>query len=141
MSADVSDGTTHPIGVLPLDPKTGRAPSGPRGHRVLGMVPELRRDGLNTVVKAWRDYGDVVDIRIFGPRHAYLLAHPDHVRHVLQDHLQNYPKHPIAYGALKDTLGNGVLTAEGSYWLRQRRLMLPALHRQRIASLGGRMVT
>src|SRR4029077_17068449 len=41
----------------------------------------------------------------------------------------------------KRLLGNGLLTSEGALHLRQRRLMQPAFHRERIASSGQRMVT
>jgi cytochrome P450 len=120
-------------------PRATRQAPGPRGHWLFGNVPALRRDPLQTLVDAWRGYGDVVHLRMGGPLHAYLLAHPDHVRHVLQDDNPNYPKHPFNNGALMDTIGLGLLTSAGQFWLRQRRLIQPAFHRQRIAELGAVM--
>jgi cytochrome P450 len=57
---------------------------------------------------------------------------------VLQDNARNYHKSPL-YDKLRLSLGNGLLTSEGPYWLRQRRLAQPAFHRQRIATLAAVM--
>src|SRR6185436_10561047 len=40
----------------------------------------------------------------------------------------------------KRLLGEGLLTSEGEFHLRQRRLAQPAFHRQRIAGYGATMV-
>ena len=40
---------------------------------------------------------------------------------------------------LRISLGNGLLTSEDDFWLRQRRIAQPAFHRQRIAALAGVM--
>ncbi|TMA18139.1 MAG: cytochrome P450 [Deltaproteobacteria bacterium] len=47
-------------------------------------------------------------------------------------------EHP-SYSLLRRLVGNGLLTSEGSFWLRQRRLAQPAFHRQRIAAMAARM--
>ena len=65
-----------------------------------------------------------------GPYHGYLVSDPAGIRHVLQDNYRNYHKSPL-YERLKDEVGNGLLTSEDSFWLRQRRLAQPAFHRQR----------
>ena len=88
---------------------------------------------------AWRTYGDVSRLRIMRQYEAYLLVHPDSVKHVLQEDNPNYPKHPFNNGKLKAMVGEGLLTSEGSFWLRQRRLIQPAFNRQRLASLGTLM--
>jgi cytochrome P450 len=51
---------------------------------------------------------------------------------------RNYRKSPL-YNKLRTVLGNGLLTSEGGFWLRQRRIVQPAFHRQRIAALAGVM--
>jgi cytochrome P450 len=60
------------------------------------------------------------------------------VRHVLQDNAANYRKSPL-YDTLRQSLGDGLLTSEGAFWLRQRRIAQPAFHRQRIAALAATM--
>jgi cytochrome P450 len=37
------------------------------------------------------------------------------------------------------SIGNGLLTSEDEFWLRQRRIAQPAFHRQRIEALAGMM--
>jgi len=63
--------------------RDGRVPPGPRGNLLLGSIPEIRRDDVHAFLHAWRGHGDTVRFR--GPLALYLLAHPDAVKHVLQD--------------------------------------------------------
>jgi cytochrome P450 len=114
-----------------------RLPPGPRGLPLLGMMLAVRRDPTGVFLRAARRFGDVVYFRI-GPRHGYVITNPDDVRHVLQDNARNYRKSPL-YDKLRVVLGNGLLTSEGDFWLRQRRIAQPAFHRQRVAELAGVM--
>jgi len=98
----------------------------------------MRRDPLGFVSALARDYGDVVLLRM-GPLQAYLLHHPDGVKHVLQDNNQNYVKGPII-ARTKVLIGDGLFTSEGDFWRRQRRLAQPAFHRERIAGFAAAMV-
>ena len=66
------------------------------------------------------------------------MTNPADIRHVLQDNARNYRKSPL-YDKLRVLVGNGLLTSEGDFWLRQRRIAQPAFHRQRIAALAGVM--
>ena len=101
------------------------------------MLPAIRRNPLAVFADAARRYGDVVSFRI-GPRRGFLITNPRDVRHVLQDNARNYHKSPL-YEKLRISLGNGLLTSEDDFWLRQRRIAQPAFHRQRIAALAGVM--
>jgi cytochrome P450 len=114
-----------------------RLPPGPRGVPFLGMLPAVRRSPTTVFLDAARRYGEVVYFKI-GPRHGYLVTNPADIRHVLQDNARNYKKSPL-YDKLRMLLGNGLLTSEGDFWLRQRRIAQPAFHRQRIAELAGVM--
>lgn len=85
-----------------------------------------------------RQYGDVVRMRFFlWP--AYLVSHPDGVRHVLQENHRNYSKDMYAYLIFQPLLGRGLVTNEGESWLHQRRLMQPAFHRKRLDAFGTLM--
>jgi cytochrome P450 len=112
-------------------------PPGPRGLPFLGVLPAVRRDPTGVFVNAARRFGDVVYLKI-GPRRGYLITNPADIRHVLQDNARNYHKSPL-YEKLRMSLGNGLLTSEDDFWLRQRRIAQPAFHRQRIAALAGVM--
>jgi cytochrome P450 len=101
------------------------------------MLPAVRRNPTAVFLDAARRYGEVSYFKI-GPRHGFLVTNPADVRHVLQDNARNYRKSPL-YDKLRVLLGNGLLTSEGDFWLRQRRIAQPAFHRQRIAALAGVM--
>lgn len=123
----------------PSNFSAGRPAPGPRGRFLLGSIPDLARDPLATFMDAWRTYGDVARLHLFRRQPVHLLAHPDDIRHVLQEDNPNYPKNPFNMDKLKAIVGEGLLTSGGSYWLRQRRLIQPAFHRQRLAALGPLM--
>lgn len=115
-----------------------KAPS-PPGDAVLGHLREVQRDQLGFVLRAREGCGDVSRFRfILLPAH--LLAHPDHVKHVLVDNHRAYDKQTKGFQALRLVLGNGLLTSEGDFWRRQRRIAQPAFHKERIAAFGASMV-
>lgn len=122
---------------LPITNTQMDLPPGPRGVPLLGMLPAVRRDPIGAFMDGALRYGDVAYFKI-GPRNGFLATRPDDIRHVLSDNARNYRKSPL-YDKLKGPLGNGLLTSEGDYWLRQRRLAQPAFHRQRVAGLAGVM--
>lgn len=97
--------------------------------------PDLWQNPLQTLVDAAREYGDVVCLDPH-ERRIYLLTHPDHVKHVLQDNYRNYRRDADSFKLLA---GNGLIVSEGDFWLRQRRLIQPAFHRQQIAALTATM--
>ena len=101
------------------------------------MLPAVRRNPTSVFLDAARRYGEVSYFKI-GPRRGFLITNPADIRHVLQDNARNYRKSPL-YEKLRVVLGNGLLTSEGDFWLRQRRIAQPAFHRQRIAALAGVM--
>jgi cytochrome P450 len=105
----------------------------------LGVWPRLREDPVKFLIDAAREHGDVVAFRV-GPIQAVLLRHPDAVKHVLVDNNHNYDKATRGYDVLRRFLGNGLLTSEGDFWRRQRRIAQPAFHRKRIADFGEIMV-
>lgn len=120
------------------DLNASRIASGPRGHLLLGVLPEARRDVLGLLLGTARQYGDVARYRL-GPMTSHLISHPDGVRRVLQDHVENYTKDHFSYRLVSRVAGNGLLTSQGSFWLRQRRLAQPAFHRQRISAMAEGM--
>jgi cytochrome P450 len=101
------------------------------------MLPAIRRDPLGVFERMRATYGDVVHFHV-GRRHGFLVSRPEYIGHVLQGNYQTYHKSPL-YEKLRPLLGNGLLLSEDSFWLRQRRLIQPAFHRQRVAHLSSVM--
>jgi cytochrome P450 len=116
---------------------TLRHPPGPKGKLLGGNFTAFRRDSLAYLQKAASDYGDVVYFR-FGPQDVFFLNHPDYIKDVLVTHHQSFMKGRALQRA-KRLLGEGLLTSEGEFHRRQRRLAQPAFHRGRIASYGAVM--
>jgi cytochrome P450 len=114
-------------------------PRGPRGHVLLGSGPDFARDQLGFYTACAREYGDVVPVR-FGPRRGLLIYHPEAIEEVLVTRSRDFIKSP-GVRLLERVLGNGLLLSEGGVWLRQRRLVQPAFHRQRVATYGEVMTT
>ena len=103
-----------------------------------GLVTRGRRRPLQFLVDGWRRFGDVFRYQS-GPWVFHLVSHPDYVKHVLQDHYKNYPRSRF-YNLIKLALGEGLVTSEGDFWRRQRRMAQPAFQRQRVQSFAGVMV-
>lgn len=118
---------------------TSDLPPGPPGHPILGHLPEFARDTLGFVESCARDYGDIVRFRLAG-RTAYLLNDRDAIEHVLVTDHRNFIKHTFFWRHVGAIFGRGLLTNEGESWLRQRRLIQPAFHRDQVAAYGKVMV-
>ncbi len=114
-----------------LPPKT-------RTYPFLGAIPDMARDPLAFLLNAALTHGRLVRLEL-GPRRMYLATHPDDLQYILVDNQRNFRKGP-SYDAVRPMLGQGLVTAEGDAWLRQRRLMQPAFHRHQIANMGAVMV-
>lgn len=101
------------------------------------FMVEIARNPLAMMIAMKEEHGDIAHWRI-GPQHLYLFSHPDLIRDVLVTNAKNFHKSRGLERA-KRLLGNGLLTSEGEFHLRQRRLAQPAFHRQRIASYAVTM--
>jgi cytochrome P450 len=117
-----------------IAPRSSRDAPGLKG--LLSGWP-LTYEPLAFLEKMFRDYGDVFAVRILNLR-VYSIAHPEGIKHVLQENHRNYRK-SFDYKILARLLGQGLVTSEGSLWLSQRRLMQPTFHRQKVAGFGALM--
>ena len=118
----------------------GRAvPPGPPGDPLLGHYRGLQGDRLAYFTRAFLEHGDVVRFHFLGLP-CTLLAHPDHVDQVFTKNHRIYTKQTRGYDRMREFLGNGLVTSEGSFWLRQRRIAQPAFHKKRIEAFADVMV-
>jgi cytochrome P450 len=114
-------------------------PPGPEQGFFDGLRSPLRQDPLGFMSRAAREYGDIVCLRFFNFR-TILLFHPDHIEDVLVNNAKKFIKGRVLR-ANRHLFGNGLLTSEGDFWLRQRRMMQPAFHRNRIAGYATTMTS
>ncbi|MHB8419503.1 MAG: cytochrome P450 [Myxococcales bacterium] len=118
-----------------------RAPLFRGDFRILGSAREFQGDPIRTFFKAHAACGDVARIEMpVAPHVVHILNHPDHVRRVLVDNQKAYGKGSRGYLRLRETLGYGLVTSEGDFWKRQRRIANPAFHHERIAHFSEVMV-
>jgi cytochrome P450 len=121
------------VGSAPLPP-------GPEPHFLVGHLPEIRRGVLDFFTRCAAEYGDVTTVR-FGLKRIILLTHPDHVEQVLVSGTHNFRKRFFGLALNRTLVGNGLFISEGDFWRRQRRLVQPAFHKDRIAAYGEVMAT
>lgn len=122
----------------PLAQTTRDTPPGPKGHWLRGDIKEFRTGPLEYLTDCHRRFGDVFAFRL-GPRRIWMLNHPDLVEEVLVTKNKHFQKH-FALRSAKHSLGEGLLTSEGDFWRRQRRMAQPAFHRERIQTYARVMV-
>ena len=113
-------------------------PPGPKSRGIIGNFPLGSRDPLGLYTQWARQYGDIFYYRAFS-RHIYFLNNPDFAKYVLMTNYQGFIKGE-AVRFNRRIFGNGLLTNEGDSWLKHRRLIQPAFHRDRIESYGNTMV-
>ena len=112
-------------------------PPGPEQGFFDGLRSPMRRDPLSFMTRVAREYGDIVCLRFFHIR-TFLITNPDLIEDVLITNAKKFIKGRVLR-ANRHIFGDGLLTSEGDFWLRQRRMMQPAFHRARIANYASTM--
>jgi cytochrome P450 len=106
--------------------QTPGVPPGPTDGFDLGGNDE----SLARLGRYFAEFGDIY--RVFAPARGvynYVINHPDHIKRVLLSNHRNYTKGE-GMDRVKILLGNGIMTSEGDFWRRQRRMMQPSFHRR-----------
>jgi len=101
-------------------------PPGPAEGFDLGGSDE----SLARLRRYFTEFGDIY--RVFAPGRGvynYVINHPDDIKRVLLSNHRNYTKGE-GMDRVKILLGNGIMTSEGDFWRRQRRMMQPSFHRR-----------
>ncbi|GAC1377890.1 MAG: cytochrome P450 [Hymenobacter sp.] len=118
------------VGQFPL-------PQVPRWRSLLRSFA-LANDPLPVLNAVLARYGDTVELFIGGVEKSILTRDPGLIQHILQKNHRNYAKSKFTRGFSR-YVGHGLLTNDGPDWLRQRRLIQPGFHRQRVAGLTALM--
>src|SRR3954462_4901175 len=116
----------------------GALPAGPRGIPFLGNTVELLADPLAFLSRISREYGDVVRFTVPGQK-VYLLNHPDAIEETLKASGEDLIKDDFTQ-RLSIAVGRGLLTSDGEFWRRQRKLAQPAFHHHRVRAYADTMV-
>jgi cytochrome P450 len=129
VALSLSSSTTRPIGDMPTV----------KGRFLFGNLTDFRADPVDLFVRSSREFGGHVRFRI-GPQRFVLVTDPASAHKILVDNAKSYDKQTRGYARLRLLLGNGLLTSDGAFWLRQRRIAQPAFHRDRIAGFADTMI-
>ncbi len=103
---------------------------------VTGLFGQFRTDTLRLYDRLHREHGDIVQGRFFNAPVVFVFK-PEFVKHILQDNARNYIKSQFTMNIIRYFSQENVFTSDGDFWLRQRRLMQPMFHKQRISGFGS----
>lgn len=113
-------------------------PPTPPGLPYFGQLFDAWRNPLELFTRVRREHGRIVQLNFTSMRYV-IVSSAEAAKHVLVDEHRKYRKSQN-YDGLKFLLGTGLLTSEGDFWLKQRRLAQPAFHRDRLVALADTMV-
>jgi cytochrome P450 len=114
-------------------------PPGPRGHWLLGSLPEIQRDMPQALLDVTRAYGGITRLRM-GPVPMYLVADAELITEMIARRPGEFTKSARTRASLGGHLGDGLITLEGDEHRRHRRLMQPVMHTQAVAAQAATMV-
>ncbi|TMD62959.1 MAG: cytochrome P450 [Chloroflexi bacterium] len=119
---------------------TATLPAGPKGLPVVGNALQFQRDPLAFMRRTQQQFGRMAHLRL-GNETVVTFFRPEHVRYFLMEHPRNFIKPNLGNGAnLKAFLGDGLLTTDGEFHRKQRRLVQPAFHKKRVEGYADVMV-
>lgn len=113
-------------------PTAASLPPGPSSWTAWRLGLAFSRDPLRLFLDMARQYGDVAHARL-GPWHFVLLSQPEPIEEVMVKHPRDFTKEK---GPARQIIGNGLLVSDGPFHMRQRRMLQPAFHRDRLALYG-----
>ncbi len=103
------------------------------GRNFIARHREFFKDPLHFALDKRASYGDFFRSHML-LRNIFFLSKPEGVKEVLQSQQKHYRKSP-AYDQLKLALGNGLVTSEGDFWRKQRRLAQPAFYKTQLEAI------
>lgn len=116
-------------------------PKGFTGVRTMLRSYKFLKDPISFVSNNMRLYGNSYSAWL--PQYPYFIITQDaaFINHVLRDNHTNYHKSPLTAGRVAEYLGNGMLFLNGESWLKQRRLIQPGFHREKIQALYQNVIS
>jgi cytochrome P450 len=119
-------------------PATKRPP-GPKGHFLLGVLPEIREEDVKYATRMARQYGDIVFFKVVNIP-TYLISHPRYIEEILVTNYRNFIK-AIYLRESRALFGDGLLTSDGDTWVRERRMGQRAFRHEHIDTYARTIVS
>jgi cytochrome P450 len=108
-----------------------------KGNPLLGNLPEFARDRLNLMVRM-AEQGDVVAMR-FGRIPVILFNRPEDLQGILVEHDYDFDKGYLTHSVFRPPIGDSILSSEGDFHHRQRKLMAPSFQPRTVANYAEDM--
>ena len=122
-------------------PTTKKKYNLPKGYSLLEATlktKEFLKNPVTFIAKSMAHFGSTEYTAILGYNSKVILTkNPNFISYVLKDNNRNYEKSDFVSGRARNFLGNGLVFNNGADWLKQRRLIQPAFHRQKLKGLYG----
>ncbi|MFH6995287.1 cytochrome P450 [Flavobacterium sp. FlaQc-48] len=99
----------------------------------------VRRNPIPFHKRYFDQFGDSFSLKIGVSKHIILSRDNEIAQYILQKNQKNYHKSKFQSVYLSKYLGKGLLTVDGDFWLKQRRLIQPAFHKQKMNQLVENM--
>jgi cytochrome P450 len=110
----------------------GRFPPGELGFS-MRRTREFEREPLPLLLRLYGEYGPVFSMRLMYAPVVFAIG-PEANHYMTVAGAANFRWRDGGMGDLIPLLGDGLLTTDGDYHRRARRIMLPAFHREQIAA-------
>jgi cytochrome P450 len=120
----------NPVNSLPPSPK--------KAHWFFGNVWYLLKGPIDYLKECSEQFNGIFRLTSRFLK-MVVVTEPEYVKHIMQDNNRNYTKW-FKNDVLELILGHGLLTSEGDFWRKQRRLAQPAFHKERLARMVDTMV-
>jgi len=135
--------STNPLTRIAADLRSewhtrGRYPPGP-SHFSPRNTLAIVHDPLPLLLGLYERHGPVFTTRLFHGKQVWMLG-PEANHYVLVSHPENFIWREGSFGDLIPLLGDGLLTTDGAYHDRARRIMMPAFHREQINAATQAMI-
>lgn len=111
-----------------------RTPPVVGARALLGSLSSVLRSPLDFLCEQRALHGDVYALDLRGTR-MILLNHPRHAQHIYRDQHARYGKSGPFWDLVRTLLGDGLPVSEGELWRRQRRMIQPQFHRDRVPGM------
>ncbi|MGO4772105.1 cytochrome P450 [Flavobacterium sp. W22_SRS_FK3] len=99
----------------------------------------VRKNPIPFHKRYFEKFGDSFSLKIGNSKHIILSRDNEIAQYILQKNQKNYHKSRFQSVYLSKYLGHGLLTVDGDFWLKQRRLIQPAFHKQKMNQLVENM--
>lgn len=107
--------------------------------RFLLNAESIRKNPIPFHKKYFDQFGDSFSLKIGKTKHVILSRDNEVAEYILQKNQKNFQKSELQTKVISKYLGKGLLTTNGDFWLKQRRLIQPAFHKQKMNQLVQNM--